>query len=111
MSLQDLITEKITKLNNNDSLWVTFIHDHAQVIADKADVIEITDADRDRYRHKLDHFIRDNGVNLNIKWILMMINELNVYDDFTLRNYLLKPDISQIMTLHRQYRTSNNISS
>lgn len=108
-TLQESITKKISKLNNSDPLWVTFVNDYIFLIKANADVIEISDADRDRFQNKLIHFLREKNYDSEITWIILLINELNIYDDFTLRNYLYIPTMNYITKLYRQYQTSNNI--
>jgi hypothetical protein len=110
MSIQKDITTKITKLNNTDKDWVIFVNDHVEMIKSSAFEVVVSDADRDRYLYKFDHFLRDNNCDINIVWIAKMINYLNSYDDFTIKSSILIPDQSTIFSLYRLYRTSTTLT-
>ncbi len=107
-SLIEQLSTKSTKLSNTDSAWALFINDHIPLIKTKCITVIIDDVIRDRYIYKFDHFLRDNVIRADISWIAKLINDLTMYDDFTLRSYILLPDITQIENLYRQYRTSRN---
>lgn len=107
--LTTILTKRIDKLHDLDSDWVTFIRDHIEPIKANSRIVAITDADRDRYLHKLKHFLRDNLCNQNIMWIARLINDLNSYENFTTRQSLYIPDLRYITELYRIYRTSRNI--
>jgi hypothetical protein len=109
-TLTDLLKEKNSKLNNDqDPDWVIFINDHLDVIKENAKVVELSNADRDRYLNKFDHFLRDNYCNLNVVWIAKLINEVTMYENFVLKNFILIPNVQHITNLYRIYRTSRNL--
>lgn len=110
MSLQTLLKEKLSQVNNLDEKWIIMVHDHIEHIKDNSFQVEITDADRDRYMFKFDHFLRDKNCNINIMWIAKLINGIINYDDFTTRQYILIPDQTYISTLFRLYKTSTNLT-
>lgn len=110
MSIQKDITTKMTKLSNTDKAWVIFINDHIETIKDTAFEVAVSDADRDRYLYKIDHFLRDNGCDINTMWIAKMINYLNSYDDFTIKQSILIPNHNTIFSLYRLYRTSTTLT-
>lgn len=107
-SLISQLNDKSSKLLNTDSAWALFINDHIPIIKTKCTTVIIDDIIRDRYLYKFDHFLRDNTIRSDIGWIAKLINDLVMYDDFTLRSYVLLPDVVQIENLYRQYRTSRN---
>ena len=102
------LTTKSTRLLNTDSAWALFVNDHIALIKAKCSTVIITDIIKDRYVYKFDHFLRENTIRADIGWIAKLVNDLTMYDDFTLRSYVLLPDISQIEDLYRLYRTSRN---
>lgn len=110
MSLQTLLKEKLSQVNNLDEKWIIMVHDHIEHIKDNSFQVEVTDADKDRYMFKFDHFLRDNNCNINIMWIAKLINGIINYDDFTTRQYILIPDQTYISTLFRLYKTSTNLT-
>ena len=109
-TLINLIDERLDNLNNTDTNWVIFVNDHINYIKENSSPVIITDADRDRYRYKFKHFLRENKCNRSIFWIATLINELTMYEDFVLKEYILIPNISYIKNLYRQYRTSRNMT-
>lgn len=104
--LIDQLTNKNTKLTNNDAGWIIYINDHIDIIKSESTTVVIDDIIRDRYRFKFDHFLRDNTIRIDIAWIAKLINDLDTYDDFTLRTFVYLPDVTKIETMYRQYRTS-----
>ena len=108
-SLLSQLESKIDKLSNTDKSWVTFIHDHINFIRNEATTIPVTDADRDRYRHKFEHFLRDNQCHQSVIWIAFLINDLSMYEEFIFKDTVMIPNISYINTLYRKYRTSKNL--
>ncbi len=106
MTLIDILDKRITKLSNHDPAWVQFITDHIKLIQENSTLIIIEDAARDKYKYKLPHFLRDQGISDDITWIAKLINSLNNFTEFTTRYTLLLPQVSHINTLYRLYRTS-----
>lgn len=108
ISLLDKLGAMVGKLDNTDPAWVVFITDHIDYVKRSSTVIGITDAIRDRYRHKFEHFMRDQSCNRQLIWVAKMINDLETYSDFTLKQVVMIPDTSTITDLYRKYRTSRN---
>lgn len=109
MSTLAKLESKITKLSNVDAGWVQFILDHLEHIRRTSIPVIIDDASRDRYRHKLNHFLRENGCTEDLQWIAYLINNLTDYTDFTTMYLLNIPDRGYIINLYRSYRTANTI--
>lgn len=108
-TLVETIDRMTKKIANTDPAWVVFVNDHINDIRNSAIPVQITDAIRDRYQHKLEHFLRDNFCDKNISWIARIVNELTMYEDFTLKDFILIPDLGFITNLYRSYRTSINL--
>ena len=109
--LSDTLSSMIDKLSNTDPAWVIFINDHIDSIKANAFTVTITDAIRDRYRYKFEHFLRDVNCPQNIMWIASIINEVTMYEDFVVKETILIPDGAFISNLYRKHRTSINLSS
>lgn len=109
VTLQDKLNTMIDKLTNVDPLWVIFVKDHLSYIKSASVVVEVTNADRDRYRFKFEHFLRDKQCQPSVMWIARLINDLSMYEDFTTRDTIAIPSIADVTQLYRKYRTANNL--
>ena len=108
--LISVLNAKLDKLNNLDPDWVVFITDHKLSILNNSIPVYMTDADRDRYRHKFDHYLRNYECEATIRWIAVFINDLSMYEDFTNKAVIFLPDRTYITNLYREYRTSKNMT-
>jgi len=111
MELIEQLSRKLTRLSNTDPAWVTFITDYINVIRDNSDYIAIEDSDRDKFKYKFDHYLREANVNQSIHWIAKLINNLTQYEDFTLLPAVWIPSKTFINQLYRLYQTSNQITA
>lgn len=102
---------KLDKLSNLDPAWVIFITDHTNNIISESETTVITEADRDRFKFKIDHLLRDRDVHQSIHWIVKLINGLNMYETLATKEFLYLPDRSMITDLYRVYRTTNKLKT
>lgn len=108
-TLVDELSRMKTKISDTSDLaWVTFVTDHKKHIITNSVIVPLDNASKDRYKLKLEHFLRDNSGNISAYWICRMINDLNEYDEFTLRDFIYIPNMGYITNLYRSYRTSIN---
>lgn len=108
--LTEILANKLDNFSNLDQAWYQIILDHKTHIREESTILEISDEDKARFKYKLEHFLRENGINNSIHWIIRLINELDMYYDFTILNSLYIPPIQVISNLYRQYRTSAIVS-
>ena len=107
-TLVEILNKRIDRLANTDPDWVVFINDHITYIKEDCQSVHITDAIRDRFQYKFYHFLREHLCSPSIAWIAYIINDLTMYEDFTLKPVILIPNIVYIQNLYRRYRTSRN---
>ncbi len=108
MTLIDILNSKLTRLNNLDSKWVTFILDHKKYIISKSDSIIITNEMISHYQHKLHNLLRENGVQDDIQWIARMLNSINDLTVFNQGDRLIIPEKNLISELYRKFQTSTS---
>jgi hypothetical protein len=103
------LTSMLDKLSNLDKDWVTFVTDHKNFVIENSNVMYMDDADRDRYKYKLDHYLNDKGCDKSIIWIAVLINDLASYEDFINKPIIYIPNKTYVINLYRVYRTSKKL--
>jgi len=111
VTLVDSLDIKLDKLSNLDHNWVTFIIDHIPNIIADSTKSEITAADKDRFKFKVDHLLRDRDVNQSIRWIIKLVNGLTMYETLQTKEFIYLIDKSYITNLYRKYRTSTKVTT
>jgi len=107
-TLLTALAPMIDDYSNTDQEWVTFVIDHIKFIQKNSTILSVDDASRDRYRNKFYQYMLVNKCNPSIIWIASLINNLDLYEDFTTKSTVLIPNTLYINTLYRLYRTSKN---
>ena len=108
-SLIDVLSNFESSLTNTDKDWVIFVRDHKQYLINKANKIPITPEMIDRYKYKFNFFMLENKINLDMHWIIMMINDFNDLEDFSNKENVYLPDRSDIIALYQLYKTANKL--
>jgi hypothetical protein len=106
MTLKGKLDKKLKLVDNLDYAWVIFITDQVHHLRKNANVLSIDDAVRSVYLHKLEHFLLDNNVDMSVYWIVRLMNDLNLFEDFTKLSYILVPNRNDVTNLYRKYQTS-----
>lgn len=106
--LSDRIKNKtLSKLGPEDPNWVQFIHDHKDYLREKCARKEYVPLDLVQYKNCPAEFVVANHGDLNVTWIFMLLNDLQVDSDFNESlNRLWIVNMDEIRTLRKYYESS-----
>ena len=102
-SVRDLLNNKLTKLNDSDRRWATFIKDFRKEILENSYRVELTPYMVEIFRYRLNDLLLENNVPYDIHWIIAWINGLGNQLNFQDVTHLWVPNHDFIRKLRTLY--------
>lgn len=113
IQLSDFLKESESTYSDNDELWKLYVIDHIHLIKAKSYNLEINNDLLARFRYNFDRLIKHLHITEDVKWIFLLINDLEG-DCILSFDYISQgpvwwfiPIIEYIDQLHREYIQTN----
>ena len=110
-SISDYILKKKSHYSNEDLDWVQFVHDHYQNLFDSSVVRTIDKVPHYWEHYRVEDYLHELGLDPNVAWITLMINQFSSSRDFRDVEQIRIPDMDVVRALWRsfqQYRAHVN---
>ena len=98
----DLINLK-SSYSNDDIDWVKFVQDHYQRLFDTCTEEELKPESHYWRYYRLEDYLREQGIDPNVSWIVLMINQMSSKLDFKEMESIRLPDMKVIRGLRQSY--------
>lgn len=105
MALQEIYMRYLDQYSNNNFEWVQYVHDHLNLIKQKAIPIEIDIFKSNELQYRLNDFLRENNYPISIGWIVVLINQLPSENNFVGLSNLYVPDMAHLSYLRETFNT------
>ena len=103
-SISSFLTSKKSHYTNDDLDWVQFVHDHYQNIFDTATSRVIEKVPHFWEHYRVEDYLREIGIDPNVAWIVLMINQFSSNLDFRDLDHILIPDMNVVRALWRSFQ-------
>ena len=103
----DTLIDKYNELQGNYALksqgWFQFVQDHYNELKQSATLQTISPEIMYQYRYSLESYLRHINKNINIAWIVLILNGLDSNMDFVDVKSILIPTDSALSDLYNSY--------
>jgi|BioPla2DNA2_1021312.scaffolds.fasta_scaffold50489_2 hypothetical protein len=103
MSLIDEYRSLENNFSNSNADWVQFVVDNMAKIKASSIVMTLDAFHHNTMKYRLEDYLREQYVDPNLAWLVLMLNQLGSDKDFRDLTKLIVPNMEYMNTLKRQY--------
>lgn len=103
ISLVEVLNKKSSPTDSSDKDWVWFVYDHDYLLEETCEVRTLDYDEQEMYRFRLLEYLVDNGINHNLMWIILHLNDLNSEQDFNRLPVIKIPSEGVVSRLYSSY--------
>lgn len=103
--LHTLYRKFVTKYSNDNFEWVQYVRDHYKRLRSKAYFVDIDQFKMNSLHYRLEDFLSEHNVPIEVNWIVLYLNQLNSEADFIHLTALFLPDMEDLEAMREEFDT------